>query len=131
GKEVKLASRDVLKRQNFNKLGFEAFHVELQDPAASLEFFNSDLLIFCLPPSAYPDNCIEVLSNMMEFLKENKPKKLLYTSSTSVYEDGQAVVNESSALKSMGNPGNRVVLTEEIIKSSGLDYIILRLGGLV
>jgi nucleoside-diphosphate-sugar epimerase len=85
---------------------------------------SSDLLILNFPPGRsmnYPNQVKSILDQL------KNETKVIFTSSTGVYEDVEGEVEETSSLKS----DHTVALAEKIVKDSGRRYCVLRLAGLM
>lgn len=83
-----------------------------------------DILILNFPPKGsadYPEQIRSILQQV------NPSAKIIFTSSTGVYEDFEGTVTEDSPLKTE----HPVTMAERVVQESGKDYCILRLAGLI
>ena len=84
----------------------------------------SHLLILNFPPgktSNYPEQVKNILDQV------NPSTKVIFTSSTGVYEEVEGEVTEESPIKA----DHPVALAERVIQESGKNFCILRLAGLI
>ncbi len=99
-------------------------------------FWKSDLYIINIPPGRRNKNVEEVFPAVIEQLikkgKEHSVSWIIFTSSTSVYSDFGGLTTEKDALyeKASSPSGKALLSAEKLIRDSGIDYTILRLGGL-
>lgn len=94
-------------------------HLSIPDAAGKVE-----LLILNFPPgrsSNYPEQVKNILDHV------NTDTKVIFTSSTGVYEDFEGDVNEESPLKA----DHPVALAEKVVIESGKAICIFRLAGLI
>lgn len=128
--QLKLSSRIAEKLLEFKKLGFEAYQMDLAVLNENSPFFDTDLLIFCIPPSSYPANFEECLKNLMDIL-QRKMIGILFCSSISVYGNREGIQTEASPLNAETVSAGKIIASEEILFQSDSTYCILRMGGLV
>ncbi|WP_299250683.1 nucleoside-diphosphate sugar epimerase [uncultured Cytophaga sp.] len=95
-----------------------------------------DILIISIPPGTRknPDSlhAVEIESLMLLIQKEMYPiKKIIFTSTTSVYKSTNSIVDEDS-VKHEDDAGNKIVYQAErhILSSEIPERLVLRLGGL-
>lgn len=84
----------------------------------------SELVILNFPPSRSLNYGEQITQLLQQF---NNNAKVIFTSSTGVYQDIESSVNENSALTA----DHPVVLAENAVIASGKNYCILRLAGLI
>jgi nucleoside-diphosphate-sugar epimerase len=84
----------------------------------------SDFLIINFPPSKSSDYAQQVYDLIEQFSSETK---VVLTSSTSVYKDIDALIDENAER----NNEHAVTLAEDRVINSGHDYCIFRLAGLI
>ncbi|MBY0553590.1 UDP-glucose 4-epimerase GalE [bacterium] len=79
-------------------------------------------------PKMYLDNNIQSTQNIIELCKKYEVGKLIFSSSCTIFgnENGDSPVKEESRIKPINPYGESKVICENLIKESGLDYIILR-----
>lgn len=99
-------------------------------------FFDSDLLVLNTPPGRrdkealkrYPD----IVNQVAQKSKDHSISWIIFASSTSVYNENGGFTSEEDAEpgKASSASGEALLKAEQAIKDSGIDYTILRFGGL-
>ena len=118
-------SSDDLKLNDIKTAGISALRLKKNSGVLSwaddeLPIVHFDAVIVTLPPF---EGALESLSNLLQSLHF---KSIVFTSSTGVYEDVSALVNESSSI----NKDHLVFQMEERIRSlQPSNYTILRMSG--
>ena len=124
-----------LLRQN----GINPYLINLPDSLSdtSVEnFWNSDLYIINIPPGRKNKNVEndfpEVIDQILRKGKVNSVSWIIFASSTSVYNNLSGVTTEDDAApgKASSATGEALLSSEKLIRGSGINYTILRLGGL-
>jgi nucleoside-diphosphate-sugar epimerase len=85
---------------------------------------DSEIVIVNFPPSKSDDYAKQVEELLNQFSENTK---VIFTSSTSVYEEVDAIVDEKGRV----NENHPVRLAEKVVLSSNRHYCILRLSGLI
>lgn len=85
---------------------------------------DSDIVIVNFPPSKSANYAMQVEELLNQFSAETK---VIFTSSTSVYEEVDAIVDEKGRV----NENHPVRLAEKVVLNSKRYYCILRLSGLI
>ena len=139
GYEVKASTGTKSKVDAIEKLGakgyFLRFDPTCNDPEGLKEILDTDAVIICLAPRFSQHKMMTFHAEQIKVIKEEiedlPVNKVIYTSSTSVYKDVNALVNENS--ETSDQPRSRsVLLAEEVLRiNTDLDATILRLGGLM
>lgn len=118
--------------------GIEPFQIKLyphQVMGKIAEFADADVLILNFPPGRYKyDISVSfpaTVARLLEAIKDNPPKHLLFVSSISVYGDSPEPVTEESPTFPSRQSGIALVEVEEMLRHSGIPMTILRMGGLV
>ncbi|RNL54185.1 SDR family oxidoreductase [Pedobacter jejuensis] len=97
-------------------------------------FLRTDVLFICIPPkrnSAELNDYPEKIESILE-ASENKARKVIMISSTSVFGDENKIVNEDSETNSDTDSGKVVLAAEQIFRSlRPNDYTIIRFAGLI
>lgn len=100
------------------------------------DFWKCDLLILNIPPGRRNPNVKrdfpKLVKKVTEKARGHKISWIIFASSTAVYPKFGGILSEEDGR--IGNAtrpsGEALLQSEEIIKQSGIDYTILRLGGL-
>lgn len=99
----------------------------------------SDYVIACQAPSKEDDNYestyLRATLNLMAALRRNKPRRLLFVSSSAVYgvHDGSWVdadTEVSAEAEGLSENAKKLVEAEKLVFSSGFKSIVLRLSGI-
>jgi nucleoside-diphosphate-sugar epimerase len=99
------------------------------------KFLNADTLIITIPPGRLDPQGFDNYSQMVDFVCNDVPNSnishLILVSSTSVYADNNATVNEFSAVLPNSESGKLLAETETRLQGLALNFISLRLAGLI
>ena len=120
--DIKVSVRSEESLTKLEALGLEAFLIDLDD---NLEIDQSFLDCETLIVST-PNKNIDGHARLIKVAEILKIKKIIFTSSTSVYENSDAIVTETSLLKE-----TKLKRIEDLYINSAIPAVILRLGGLV
>ena len=126
---VKGSTTSQIKLAAIAEAGMIPFRVDLEQEVP-LEFFKSDIVVVTVPPSS--GNYAGKLEKISKFLGAEGVKKVLFTSTTSVYPNTQAEVVETDAAY-VKSPHSGVVMLamEDILrKSSDFETTFIRFAGL-
>jgi nucleoside-diphosphate-sugar epimerase len=119
--------------------GIESYLVNLPasfDDKSIEPFWESDLLILNIPPGRSDKESLErfpdTIAKLLDKAKDHAISWIIFTSSTSVYKETGGFTTEEDAKPGMATrPSGEILLrSEQLVKDSGIDYTILRLGGL-
>lgn len=122
-----------------NQNGIESYLIEFPKSLnqKNLEqFLNSDILFLNIPPGGVGHepalNYRKIIHAVTQKAAEQKISWIIFTSSTSVYNDDAGFVTEDDAdiQTALKQNGKRLLECEKIVQDSGLDFTILRIGGL-
>ncbi len=136
GHAVKGSTTSEKRIPLLSNVGIEAFllkfspQIEMQADNKISQFFDSEILILCIPPRAGKygeDFHVQQIQSLIEYLANSPIKSIIYTSSTSVYpelnremtEDDQVIENHA------------LIRVENLLKSLLHNVTILRCGGLM
>ncbi|MHA8067145.1 hypothetical protein V7S76_10740 [Aquirufa sp. ROCK2-A2] len=127
-KVTKSSYRSLTPSANLLELDWKA---EANLPADHWTYLcHSDIQIWTIPPRRKQNSSdfyLSVLRDWITHLDSNKVKKIIFLSSTSVYQNNNSWVNESSDL----DESSLITQAEKIIQTANCPFIILRLGGLM
>jgi nucleoside-diphosphate-sugar epimerase len=95
------------------------------------EFLNSEILIICIPPRAskFGEHFhVEQIESLLNFVAKSSLKKIIYTSSTSVYPSLNQIMTEEDAVE---EHSSLVKVEKMLISQPKVETTILRCGGLM
>ena len=96
---------------------------------------NSEILIIDVPPKlrgSGTENFVSKIRNVIPFIEKSSVRKVLFISSTSVYNDDDASVTEETIPKPDTESGKQLLATELLLLSnSNFKTTALRFGGLI
>ncbi len=133
---IKGSTTRAEKLLHLKELGIEAYIYNASEAqeASIVGLFDAEQLIITIPPlsrqehmlASYPDRVTQII----EQARENKVRRIIFTSSTGIYPDTNKVVTESTPITPTTLKQEKLLAAEEQIKSAEIPYIILRLAGL-
>lgn len=136
---VKGSTTSDKKLKLLKQNGIEPFKIELPGSLNNPEtetFWDCDILFINIPPGRGTKNIDSVypkwISEVVDKAKEHEVSWIIFASSTSVYsETGGITTEEDTDLNNTSRPSGLAKLkAENVIRESGIDYTILRFGGL-
>jgi nucleoside-diphosphate-sugar epimerase len=96
---------------------------------------NSKILIIDVPPKlrgSGTENFVSKIRNVIPFIEKSSVEKVLFISSTSVYNDDEIFVTEETIPKPDTESGKQLLETEQLLQNnSHFKTTILRFGGLI
>ncbi len=96
---------------------------------------NSDVLIIDIPPKLRGDskeNFVAKIQNIIPFIEKSSVEKVIFVSSTSVYEDNNSIITEDTIPNPDTESGRQLLEAEHLLQSnSNFQTIIVRFGGLI
>jgi len=101
---------------------------------ADQEFFNTDILLICIPPKRNSPELNDYAQKIAAILNAamDKVENIILISSTSVYGDENQIVDEISETKPDTDSGKVVLAAEEVLKKEMPDHFtIIRFAGLI
>lgn len=119
--------------------GIDPYHLELPDSLSDEKidnFWDSDVLFLNIPPGRRNPNAeVEFPATVKKVVSKAKKHQIswiIFASSTSVYPKlgGLTTEEEAEQGKAARSSGEALLKAEKILKNSGIDYTILRFGGL-
>lgn len=141
GFSINGSTTSVEKIAVLEKAGISAFQINLFEDRieGNLDLFlsNSDVLIIDIPPKLRGDskeNFVTKIQNIIPFIEKSSVEKVIFVSSTSVYEDTSDLHNVSEETKP--NPdtesGKQLLEAEQLLQSNkNFQTTIVRFGGLI
>ena len=135
---VKGSTRDPDKLGQIKNYGIEPYLLELSPDLISdnaESFFDSEILVINIPP-ARRDDIVEFhskqIENIIAALNHSPIKKVIFTSSTSVYPELNRKVFEDETAVPVKNSGKALKLVENmLLEEAGIETTVLRLAGLI
>lgn len=118
---VKVSTRSNNPPPSIKRLGIPHFQIDLEQEITDPHFFDSDELVI-----AIPSKNIEGFQKLLDYLAKIKTKRILFISSTSVYQPNKLPINENGIRNS-----NPLAQIEDLFVQSSLNTIILRFAGLI
>lgn len=96
---------------------------------------NSDVLIIDIPPKLRgenKENFVQKINNCIPYIENSQVKKLIFISSTSVFDDDNATITDASIPNSLSEVGLQLIQVEQLLQTNkNFDTTIIRFGGLV
>jgi len=97
-----------------------------------------ELAVYCVSPDSpavrdYRTAYLDGLERSQRTLRDQgaKPRRILFTSSTSVYSQGRGEwVDERSPARPARESGETLILAEQLLQASGFDATVVRFGGI-
>ena len=134
---VKGSTTSIEKLDLFSKNGIIPYNIVLNENEIIGEFTSfldaSDVLIIAIPPklrSSNAENFVSKIKLLIPFIEKSTIKKVLFISSTAVYGDDQAFVDEHSPTNPETQSGKQLVEVEQLLQSK-FNTTIIRFGGLI
>ena len=138
GFEVKGSVTTRSKMKKMEEAGIDACRLVLTPERVHLEnqaFFDTDLVIVAIPPkrvdfieTIFPDQ----IKQLVMLLEKYQVPRVLFISSTSVYNELDGVVTEEDALLPEKASGKALVLAEYLLtQNKNFQTTVLRFGGLI
>lgn len=137
--QVKGSTTRESKVPKLRELGITTFKINLvPEPEGDRinEFLDCDLLIISIPPgtrsgmvdSYHPTQ----LKYLVKHIEKSRVNKVIYISSTSVYEENRKQATEADEIKPKERMNRAIVMAEEVLSSQHIfSTTILRCGGLL
>jgi len=126
------------KQSIFVKNGLKSMLIEVTEEKiiGDYSFFNgTELLIITIPPMLRKNRNIkyvEMMERVIEKIVYFKIKKVIYTSSTSVYGFQKENMNEKSKTNPMSDAAKKILMCEKkLLENPSFESCIIRLGGLI
>ena len=145
GFSINGSTTSVEKIAVLEKAGIHPFLVSLsavevlEETKISIENFleNSEILIINIPPKLRGDsgeNFVAKIQNIIPFIEKSSVEKMIFVSSTSVFEDSSELrtVSEETIPNPDTESGKQLLEAEQLLQSnSNFQTTILRFGGLI
>ena len=126
------------KQSLFVKKGLKSMLIEVTEEkiTGDYSFFNCiELLIITIPPMLRKNRNIkyvEMMERVIEKIVDFKIKKVIYTSSTSVYGFQKENITEKSETNPISDAAKKILMCEKkLLENPSFESCIIRLGGLI
>ena len=118
--------------------GIQPFYIRIKPESVVIDyfsFFNTDVLVIAIPPKRV-ENISDIFPGQMgqiiKLIRQLKIPKVLFISSTSVYEATNSVVREGEEGNTEKPSGQAILKAEKMLQEEeGLQTTIVRFGGLI
>lgn len=119
------------KINTFKDAGITPFLIDFEaKPDNLVEFLNADILIITVPPRAL--YYVQHIRQLLLKIEASSIKKVIYTSSISVYGNATGVITEETDTNPITARAQQVLDVEQLLlNNQKFDTTILRLGGLI
>ena len=135
GYKVKGSTTSTDKLKALEELGIEPYQVNLNDSGElPVDFFKVDVLFVNVPPRAKSEEVSTYPEKLRAVAKaaEGKVKKIVFISSTGVFEDGNFEVDENTPPQPDTEAGKALLAAEEVFSQNNLFVTtIVRFAGLI
>ena len=141
GYSVKGSTTTASKMQELSSEGITPYKLELYDNGVqgdmSSFLSNSDVLIIDIPPGLRRNpeaNFTGKITNIISFIEKSGIQKLIFVSSTSVFEDQESFPEYTEENKPNGTsaaPKQLIACENLLIDNPNFDATIIRFGGLI
>jgi nucleoside-diphosphate-sugar epimerase len=120
--------------------GIKAFQIEVSQNGITgdMNSFlkNSGILIIDIPPklkSISNENFVKKIENLIPFIKKASIQKVIFISSTAVYNDNYAIITETTQTRPETESGKQLLEVEKLFLLNMFDFstTIIRFGGLI
>ena len=124
----------------YNKLetsGIQTYHIKVDPDSVVvdyLNFFNTDVLVIALPPriDEVVENYPKQIGQIIQLISNTKVDKVLFVSSTSVYQPWNGIVREGDEGYPSKANGKALLRAEKLLQAlPEVQTTVLRLGGLI
>ena len=141
GHQIKGSTTTKSKIEVLQKNKIEPFEIQLFESKISgniTKFLeNSEVLIIAIPPKLrgeIKENFVQKIADLTSIIENSNIKKVIFISSTAVYEDTYPIVEvtENTILHPKAENGIQILKSEQILQQSKtFKTTILRFGGLI
>lgn len=145
GFSVKGSTTSTEKIAVLEAAGIEPFQLEVSETkiigAITMFIENSEILIINIPPKLRgnsAENFVAKIQNLLPFIANSSVKKVVFISSTSVYEDqpwsdeNPIIYDENSLPNAQSESGKQLLETEQFLQNNkNFQTTVIRFGGLI
>ncbi len=133
GHEVKASTTSASKVAALRARGMAPFRLSVNSQGFSADpkpFLQSHTLLIALPPTG-TDNYAATMQTIVTALAATPVRRLIFTSSTSVYPDTGGIVTEAMVAQPADAMNQAIAEAEQVLQASGWPTVVLRCGGLM
>jgi nucleoside-diphosphate-sugar epimerase len=135
---VKGSTGSASRYNDLEFTGIQPFYIWIEPGSVLIDyhnFFNTDVLVIAIPPGRM-DNIMEVfpqqIDQIIQFIRKLQIRKVLFVSSTSVYEASNKIVREGEEENPEKLSGRAILLAEKLLQQAfGFQTTVVRFGGLI
>ncbi len=138
GSHVRASTTSAAKLEVFKQAGIDPYLVQFSADGQFSELrklFESETLIITIPPGRRDPsgffNYQQMVKEVCNHLPGSKVARIIFISSTSVYPDCNAILDESSDVLPDTTSGKLIAETEALLSKQKVNLIVLRLSGLI
>lgn len=145
GFSVKGSTTSLEKISILNQAGIDAFQIEITENKIIGNFDqfleNSKLLIIDIPPKlrgSFRENFVKKIKNLIPFIEKSSVDKVIFISSTSVYEDqpwsdeNPIIYDENRLPNAQSESGKQLFESEKLLlTNASFETTVIRFGGLI
>ena len=137
GYHVKGSTSTADKLTALSAEGIDAYLIKLSEQTESMDaaFFDSEVLVIAIPPrmrSGLETNYLDKIETTLGMVRKSAVKQVIFISSTSVFGDGNTIVDETSIPQPETDSGKAILSVEKLLQSTpGVTTTVLRFAGLV
>ena len=138
GLQVRMTTTDMKKLRRLGDQRHKACFLKVTESAieGQLDFFSElDVLVITVPPGLRKNpnaNYESVIGQIIKKIEAFGIKKVIFTSSTSVYGYQEGIITENSQLLGETLSAKQIISVEEkLLSNQNFESIIVRLGGLM
>lgn len=126
--------------ESYNQLeitGIQTYHIKIEPGEVVIDyknFFNTDVLVISLPPRGenVKENFPKRINQIIQLVNETKITRILFISSTSVYQAWNGIVREGEEGYPEKTNGKALLLAEKMLFAlPNVKTSVVRLGGLI
>lgn len=137
GYQVKGSTTTPEKLGQLQAIGIKPYHIDLNtaQPVFENDFFQTDLLIVSIPPkrsAGIQHTFPEKIAELIKLVNNNKVPNLIFISSTAIYGEVNAEVDESTVPVPVTASGQAMLQAEQMLSNEkDFSTTIIRFAGLV
>lgn len=133
GYRIKGSTTSAHKLPLLRQAGIEPYLINLESDLSQIEksFFDSDALIISIPPKRNSSDYVDQINAIALLAEQRDLKQVILISSTGVYQDGNAVVNEDTLPLPESHSGKIILAAENILLKRSFTTTIIRFAGLI